>query len=221
MVSARHPTWQGHEWAIRCTEVLVWIVTLILAWLIWPWIPPLELVIRIVMFIGAVCAAGSVAAFFLRRSITSFLARTLFATKTVFWFSPEAIAFQSRKYARPVIMWRKWNSSQVRIRFLVVPDHDAKNLLDDVRDARKRATRLRFPTVHLEEAEMLGVIVTTADFRSHQESKEMIIRRLPITEINSRLSVNFTMVYAAAVNLTAPQQDDPKNRAKQGVDIDA
>lgn len=217
VVSVWHPTWQSHEWAKYPTEAVVWIVVGLFAWFLWPYLPPTEGPYRILFCFFATVAFSPIAAFFLRQSLRGFLARRIFPTKTVIWFTPNAIAFKSRLYAKPVVVWRKWQSQTVRIRFILQPDRNAEILAKQLRSEPKQTA-----IDHLEESQLLEMVLTTSDKpkQTNLQSQEGLLRTIPITEINSRLATRFTIVFAAAAALTAAIQSPTTNEARKGTDID-
>ncbi len=217
IVSARHATWRSVEWALRCTEVLVWTSNLGLAWFIWQRVPPYELSARVAVFLLALAVCLPIATFAIRQALPGFLARRMFATKTVLWFTPDGIAFRSRLYEKPVIVWRRWNGRPVRVRFIVQPDDDAASYANGA-DPRQRK-----PLEHLREARMLEIVLTTVNRQRNTDlnNEGTILRSIPITEINGRLAMKFTMVYTAAVMLTGSSLELCSRPPSDGVDIDA
>lgn len=217
IVSVRHPTWQSHEWAIHATALVVWAVTGLLVFFAWKIAPDFEIVFKVMVFLFATVILYNVVNFLLHRSLRYFLARRVFATRTIFWFTSEAIAFRSRLYAKPVIVWRKWHSLPVRVRFILLPDRDVLVFSNSLSSKRK------VPSEHLHESRMLEIVLTTVDRQRdvNLNGQDTILRTIPITEIDNRLATKFTMVYAAAVMLTASVQTPIESESKGGVDIDA
>jgi len=217
-VSMRHPTWHSYEWAIRATELITWITCGVLTWLIWPLIPPFEdWVVRVIAFLFVAAFVCGIAAAVLRVSLREFLARQLFATRTVLWFTPEAIVIRSRLYARPVVVWRRWNAHPVSVRFILQEDRNAQVY------ANSFQRRRRSPADHLKEAVMLEVVVLTANRQSKVDfmGQSAVFRSIPISEVSSRWAARFTMVYTAAAALTSPVQTTQSSQPAAGVDIDA
>lgn len=216
IVAARHPTWQSHQHAIRATELTSWAVTILVAFLLWPAIGTDDMVFRVSVFVFAVALVYEIVNYLLHRTWRYFLARQMFATRTVLWFTPEAIAFRSRLYAKPVVIWRKWKSLPVRVKFILQRDLDIPSP-----NPRARHTK-NIPTEHLQEAMVLELVLTAHDRRRDVNTggQDAVLRAIPITEISSRWATRFTMVYSAAAMLTSPVQR-PMEEGIRGADIDA
>lgn len=218
MISARHPVWRGQEWALTITELLSVFVTGVLALLAWPYfIPHVDIVGRILLGTLAVVFAAWVLKFLLHQSVGLLLARWVLSTKIDFWFTPEAVAFRSRLYARPVVVWRHWQHQPVGVRFIIQEDRDAISYVQSLDGKRK------LPTHHLREAKLLELVMTTARQQGPMPSggQDNILRTIPVTEVNCRWAAKLTMVCAAAVMLTADQDNSSHGWAGGGADIDA
>ncbi len=216
VVAARHPTWRSHQHAIRVTELTSWALTILVAFLLWPLTAMEDMVCRVALFVLAMAIIYEILNYLLHRTWRYFLARQVFATRTVLWFTPEAIAFRSRLYERPVVIWRNWKTLPVRVKFILQPDRDIPSQNPRARPARN------IPVEHLHEAMVLELVLTAHDRRRNVNSgsQDAVLRAIPITEISSRLATRFTMVYSAAAMLTAPVQTSVEREA-QGADIDA
>jgi hypothetical protein len=215
VVFARHATWHGHEWAIRTSMIFTIVMTcsvVIAAWQLVPGIRTVEGVFLLILA-TAMCHVGI--GRLVHESLRPFLARRIFASNTAIWFTTRAIAFRSRLYDRPVVIWREWRGLPVLVRFIVEPDRNAQSYLRYVQSSGKQ------PTEHLHEAMVLKLVLMTANttrpFDAPSESS--ILRTIPITEIDGAVATRFTVVSAAGAMLTALTQRQSK-RTRRGEDID-
>lgn len=213
VVSVRHATWQSDDWAIRATILSSIALTIALAWIVWPRLQIEDVVGRVFVFIFVVAFIYQLADYVLQRSLRHFFARQVFATRTTLWFTPEAIALQSRLYDKPLLVRRNWRDLPVRIRFIVQTDTYAQNL------ASYRGNRAS----HLQESRMLEMVLTTNDRQrdTNYQGQEAILRTIPITEVHSWLAPRFTMVFTAAAALTAVPRHHQQSNTTLGTDIDA
>lgn len=217
VVSARHATWQSHEWGSLGASMIIVTLSVGLGIGLWRLITPSH---KVLGMIAAVYGAGityGLAVALLHKSWTSFLARRVFATHTILWFTSEAIGFRSRLYSKPVIVWRKWHSIPVRIRFIVQPDRNALARANSLQAQHKLAPE------PLKNSSMLELVLTASDKHrmGSTPDQDAILRTVPITEVDSQLATKMTMVYTAAITLTAPVHNTIADRAEKGRDIDA
>lgn len=214
-VSARHATWYGYEWAARTTVLLSLMVTAVLVYFAWKYVPEsnrpggIMLLAFVATFVHA-CVSDLLSA-----TLRSLIARRIFARKTTIWFTPHVIAFRSPFYARPVLVWRKWRTLPVEVRFIVEPDRDAAHYDDDMRFRHKP------PIKHVQEAMVLKAVIRTVDKFQGPDvpSENAAMRSLPLAEMGQAEAMGFVMVYAAAAALTAATDRDIVHFSK-AVDID-
>lgn len=216
-ISLRHSTWHGIEHALQATELLVWIARIGLAAYLWNRFGYVDLLGRLILVFLIVVVAIPLPAMLLRIALRGFIARQVFPARTTLWVTPEAIAFQSRLYSRPVVVWRQWNDQPVGIRFILDRDYSAERYSSGLDYKRK------LPKEHLNESAMLYAVVTTTDLTRATSGgqQDASMRTLPITEIGSDAATRATMAFAHALTITAsrPTEDAPK--PTHGIDIDA
>lgn len=216
-VVARHATWRSYQLAIYFAEVLVWIGIAILAVIVWFYIGEFEPANRIWIILLALFVGMPILSFTIRHGLREPLARQLFATRTILMAGPKAIAFQSRLYSIPIVIWRRWKGRIVRAKFIVQRDHDATVFLSDQFRPNKGT-----PRNHLDEAMMIEVVLATGNKNEGASfsSGSTIQRTIPVTEVNGCLARKISMVFAAACLLTEKQQDSSHTKPSSGVDID-
>ncbi len=217
IVTAWHPTWQSHERAKCLTELIVWTAVGLLAWFLWFKLSTDDVALQILLSIFPITISYYSLTFLLHKSFNEFFARRVFPTKTVVWFTENAIAFKSRLYAKPIVIWRKWHSQTVRIRFILQPDRNAQTYANQLRASKKQTT-----INHLEESQLLEMVITTSDRQRETSNRghNGLLRTIPITEINCSLATRFTIVYGAADSLTGVVQNLQNKEAGTGTDID-
>ncbi len=213
-VVAKHPTWRSYEWALRATTFLKWVVFVPTGYCLWLQLFQLDTSVRIVALFLGCCFLFPIVSLTIRYSTHGFLARQLFATRTKFWASPHAIAFQSRFYRKPVVVWRRWKDQRVKSKFILNRDADAASCSMD------RQGTQNHPRGHLNEAMVLEIVVTAVDTRTTVASRDQLLQRtIPITEVDGQLARKFTMVFAAAVMLTS-NDSQVSALTTSGTDID-
>lgn len=145
-----------------------------------------------------------------------FLARQIFASRTTLWASEKAIAFKSRFYAKPVVVWRRWKGQTVMGKFILNRDQNAMRYATDERQNKPG------PRSHLDEAMVLEIVISAMnkDVPMATRGQGPLQRTVPVTEVNSQLATKFTMVFAAATMLTQIP-NDKRSQTTQGTDIDA
>ncbi|MEZ6081069.1 MAG: hypothetical protein R3C56_37015 [Pirellulaceae bacterium] len=145
-----------------------------------------------------------------------FLTKVIFAQRVQAWFTPNAFAFSSRFYSKPVVLWRSWKGHPVQAKFEFTEDREAAA----VRDSMDFSTRAN--AKHLTLAMVLRVIVTTVDPNRllGSELQANLVRSIPLAEIDGHDAHKFTMVLAAANSLTAAKPNDRDHRPEVGFDID-
>lgn len=145
-----------------------------------------------------------------------FLARQIFASRTTLWTSEKAIAFKSRFYSKPVVVWRRWKGQTVMGKFILDRDQNAMRYATDERQNKPG------PRSHLDEAMVLEIVISAMnkDVPTAIRGQGPLQRTVPVTEVNSQLATKFTMVFAAATMLTQIP-NDKRSQTTQGTDIDA
>lgn len=214
-IVVRHATWQSQERALYVTEAIVWLVVALSAWQSWQWLPGWELPSRCLLLLAIVAALLPITRYALRNTLPTFIARQLLATRLEFWLSPEAMAFRCHRYDQPVVVWREWEAKPVRLKFILQNDRDAEAY------HRSLGNKRSLPVNHLHEARLLELVLTTVNRHTAEkfDGQGTILRTIPVSEIDSQLATKVTMVLAAAVTLTVPQQREPV-AAAGGQDID-
>ncbi len=213
-VVAKHPTWRSYEWALRATALLKWIVFAPTGYCLWLQLVRFDPTLRFVALFLGCCFLFPIINLTVRYSTHGFFARQIFAARTEFWASSQAIAFRSRFYRKPVVVWRKWKDQRVKSKFILNRDADAASCSMDRQGNQNR------PRSHLDEAMILELVVAAVDTRNTVASRDQLLQRtLPVTEVNSRLARKFTMVFAAAVMLTADSSNVSATEVA-GTDID-
>ncbi|WP_425400422.1 hypothetical protein [Aeoliella sp.] len=216
-VTLRHSTWKSVEWAIYTTELSTWVTLGLLVWLLWVKLPISDPMFRALVLLYAMVLPFYFVRFTFPLTLQPFLARQVFCTRTTLRFTPHLVVIRSHLFARPVVIWREWKTAYVKIRFVVQPDREA------IAYAGGLGPKRRFPTDHLRDSRMLEVVLTTV-YRNRSidfDRQGSLLRSIPITEADSRLAMQMTMVYAAAVILTAPDQKPSSSQPTGGTDIDA
>ena len=216
VVSARHATWRSFEWARRASYVLLAGVMAIAVYLLWSRLPIQNPAIRGAgaLFIAAIIFP--IAKPLVETASRGFLARQIFASRTILWTSEKAIAFRSRFYSKPVVVWRHWKGQTVTGKFILNRDQNATRYATDERQNKQG------PRSHLDEAMVLEIVISAMDKDVPMTSRGQgpLQRTVPVTELNSQLATKFTMVFAAATMLTQ-KTDEQRKRSVSGTDIDA
>ena len=213
-ISVRHPTWQSVERAIYIAEGVIAAITIVNAWLAWHYLPSTgDMIFQVMLWCFCIAVAYAAAKFLLRRPLREFLARQLFSTRTTFWFTPQAVVFRSRLYARPVLLWRFSGTTPLLLRFVAQPDVEA------IAYAEGQSTKRQCPKEHLSQSRMLSVIIHGLDRRQELLSSYNgnSIRSLPVTEMGVYMAIRLPMVCQAAAALTASRCSERKSDA---IDID-
>ena len=215
IVIAKHPTWRSYQWAFRTATFFKWMVVFSAMYWGWLYLNPLEPLFRFAALFLVACFLLPVLNAVIHHSGCNFIARQIFATKTVFWASPNAIAFKSRFYHKPVVVWRQWKGQRVRTRFILNRDQDAASQLT------LNSARPLIPRHHFDEAMVLEIVVSSVDPKSRIVSQDQMLQRsILVTEVNMRLARKFTMVFSAATMLTSVEPNESQH-INPGVDIDA
>lgn len=219
VVSARLTTWQSVENAARACGIIWLLVSICAGWRLWGYFA--ERIQRgeallITLFCSAILVVF--ARPIVHGAFRGFLARQIFCSRVRIWFRPDAIAFRSRLYSAPVVLWRSWKGDPVQGRFELTMDPEAEEL--DDWNARKRMQG----SAHLKHACLLRMIVTTTNPQrdltcTHQSN---FVREIPMLNISAEDSARFTTVLSAAASLTAskPEKNAPGIQVAKGVDID-
>ena len=216
MISVRHPTWHSVERALFATEWVIITITVLHAWLLWRHLPYVgDMIVQVMLWCFTVSVAYSIAKFFLRRPLREFLARQMFPTRTTFWFSSQAVAFRSRLYNRPVLIWRYSGATPLLLRYIALPDVEASNYVD------QQPPKRWLPKEHLSRSQLLAISIAGHDRRHGIAASydNNFLRSLPVTEMDVYLATRLPMVCRAAAALTANPK--PSNRDTGGIDIDA
>lgn len=212
-VAARHATWRSDEWAARGTTLLSLAIRVALCWWLagaWERLPP-PLVVGIVLAILTPFVSGC-----LRATLQPFLARRVFPTRTTLWVTADAIAFQSALYAAPVVAWRRWNGLPVGVRFIAQRSPRAAEYAESLPYKKRRAKK------HLAEAAELVLVLAT---QAHELTAAIgaapgTCRAIPIGDLRQDDASRFTVVYAAALAMTAAETPQSQRRPRRGVDIE-
>lgn len=214
-VTARHATWQSEEWARRATVVVGWTTVGVLLWRLWVGLAPMPPLPRGLVLLLAYAVGSPIIRGLITATLHPFLARQVFAKRTTLWVTPEAVAIRSHLYRRPVMIWRRWEDAPVGIRFIAGENQRAAQYASHLK-YEKRATR-----PYLEEAALLQMVLTSISplSGSAAEGQDGSLRAIPITDIHQRMATRFTMVYAAALALTARTAEPEPVR--YGVDIES
>ncbi len=217
-VIARHATWRSHQLALCVAEVFVVIGIATLAVVVWFCIWQYEPAVRIWIILIALFAGVPAVSIVIRHGLRGPLARQVFATRTILMAGPDAIAFQSRLYQKPVVVWRKWQERAVHAKFIVQRDPDASVFLSD----SFRQTNKNSPRSHLDEAMMIEVVLTTGSKNDAMSfgNSSTIQRTIPVTEVSGRLARKISMVFTAACILTDKRRESSNHKPIDGVDID-
>lgn len=216
-LTLRHPTWRSMEWAAYVTEAVMWATLGLLAWLLWCKLPIADPGFRVLAVLFAIALPFHLARWTFQWSLRPFLARQVFCTRTTIRFTPLLVSFRSDLFPRPVVVWRNWQTASVKIRFVVQPDREA------IAYAGTLSPKRKLPTDHLRDSRMLEVVLTTVNRQRTTDlgNQGSILRSIPITEADSRLAMQLTMICAAGLILTAPKQKPMSKKQGCGTDIDA
>ena len=219
VVSARLATWRSVESAARACGIIWLLGSIIAGWRLWlHFSDQFQRGEALLVTLFCVAIVVAFARPIVHGAFRGFLARQIFCSRVRVWFRPNAIAFRSRLYSSPVVLWRSWKGDPVQGRFELTNDPEAAEL--DDWDARKRIQG----SAHLKHAYVLRMIVTTTN--PHKEltftHQSNFVREIPMLEISAEDSARFTTVLTAAASLTATKPDDvrPNNQATTGIDID-
>ena len=216
VVSARHATWRSFEWARRASYVLLAAATAVVAYLLWIRLPIQDPAIRGAGAFLITAFVFPIAKPLVENASRGFLARQIFASRTILWASEKAIAFKSRFYSKPVVVWRYWKGQTVTGKFILNRDLNATRYATDERQNKPG------PRSHLDEAMVLEIVISAMDKDAPMTSRGQgpLQRTVPVTELNSQLATKFTMVFAAATMLTQ-KTDEKQKQSGSGTDIDA
>ena len=216
VVSARHATWRSFEWARRASYVLLAAATAVVAYLLWIRLPIQDPAIRGAGAFLITAFVFPIAKPLVENASRGFLARQIFASRTILWASEKAIAFKSRFYSKPVVVWRYWKGQTVTGKFILNRDLNATRYATDERQNKPG------PRSHLDEAMVLEIVISAMDKDVPMTSRGQgpLQRTVPVTELNSQLATKFTMVFAAATMLTQ-KTDEKQKQSGSGTDIDA
>jgi len=216
VVSARHATWRSFEWARRASYVLLAAATAVVAYLLWIRLPIQDPAMRGAGAFLITAFVFPIAKPLVENASRGFLARQIFASRTILWASEKAIAFKSRFYSKPVVVWRYWKGQTVTGKFILNRDQNATRYATDERQNKPG------PRSHLDEAMVLEIVISAMDRDVPMTSRGQgpLQRTVPVTELNSQLATKFTMVFAAATMLTQ-KTDEKQEQSGSGTDIDA
>ncbi len=215
-VTVRHPTWHSRERAMKAATLVVLIVFGFLVWLncqLFTGAPPET----VLLLIFGSLITFPIVAFAIRYSLTGFFERQIFPARTTFWFTPNAIAFKSRLYSNPVIVYRNWKNRPVKISFILDFDQEAMNFSNSIPFKKKH------PKDHLNHSEILTIVIKAIDeaVPSDHYGLPDAQRSIPVTELSNRLGRKFTLVYAAAASMTAAKPSVVETPRATGTDIDS
>ncbi len=215
VVKARHATWRSHEWGLRLAKTLGLFACLFLLSSVWGKTQNYEPGVRIVSLVVAVIACRPLS-LVLQRSTQRFFARRLFATRTIVWFTPQAIGFRSRLYDNGIVVWRSWNGMPVSGRFTVTGDGEASE------HRASLTNRCAHDVLHLDSARILRLVLSTVSTRTTSSATLAApVRSIPLTEVDEQIAERLTVVYSTAAALTARAQVEAiKHDATTGIDID-
>ena len=216
VVSVRHATWRSFEWASRGSYVLLIAAMAIAGYMLWIRLPIQNPVMRGTGAVAILAFVFPIAKPLVETTSRGFLARQIFASRTILWASEKAIAFKSRFYSKPVVVWRHWKGQTVTGKFILNRDQNATRYATDERPNK------RGPRSHLDEAMVLEIVISAMNKDAPMTSRGQgpLQRTVPVTELNSQLATKFTMVFAAATMLTQ-KTDEKQRRSSSGTDIDA
>ncbi|WP_040352832.1 hypothetical protein [Blastopirellula marina] len=216
VVSARVVHWRSIGWGKFATECLIWIINGVSVVIVWSHLGIDEVGLRIAFSILGGLMIGSFASQLLRTLAPEALARQFFASRLTIWFSEEAIAFRSRYYDQPVVIWRSWQGQPVKTQFHMQPDDEAKAFASQLEDS-KRLTRNDVEEAVCIEL-VLSMLCQTATSPIGQQ--ETILRSLPIAPVQAKDVIKIVMVLTAAATLTAPKPHPLSGYVRPGFDID-
>lgn len=216
VVSVRHATWRSFEWAGRASYVLTIAAMAVVAYALWIRLPVENPVLRGAGVFLIAAIVFPIAKPLIETASRGFLARQIFASRTILWASEKAIAFKSRFYSKPVVVWRHWKGQTVTGKFILNRDQNATRYATDERQNKQG------PRSHLDEAMVLEIVISAMNKDAPMTSRGQgpLQRTVPVTELNSQLATKFTMVFAAATMLTQ-KTDDKRRQRSNGTDIDA
>lgn len=216
MITARHTTWQSHEWAIIATRLITLLVICLAAWFVWSRLPGQRAGEKAVICLFLLVVIVPFVRVALGISLHGFLARQVFPCRTSVWVTPDAVAFRSHLYERPVTIWRRWKGRPVGVRFIVLPNRNATSYKYglDFKKSRSRG--------HLDNAKMLAMVINSTNERwnVNLDGHDGSLRTLPMTDIDADDAERFTMVYAAALTMTAAEKEASPRAASVGTDIE-
>lgn len=204
MCSIRIPTWKSHFLARSLCVYLVWVFVALIITLLWLQLEQFSWVDKLIILIPAGYFLVPVSRYLTFEALPEFLARRLFARRTRFWFTEEAIAFQSQLYSKPVVVWREWRGLPVRSQFIVEQDRDAADFL------QKNSHLVETPIRQISESALIELVITIArrDAGLGAAGQEKLLRKLPVVEVNSEQATQLSIVCAAAINLTTTKKFD-------------
>ena len=217
VVSARLATWRSVENADMACWILTGIATVLISRAFWQYssarTQPLEAVVF--TFMATLVVAGVLHPL-VPAAFRDFLARQVFCTKVKVWFRPEAIAFHSSLYSRPVVVRRSWKGVPVQCSFQVTKDLEA--------EARQDPSKAAYLTRHFKTASILRMVVeTTNPYQAVQNVQPSVaVRDLPLTEIDESDASRVPIVLLLAASLTSNKavEHNTSIQPKAGVDID-
>lgn len=214
--TVRHPTWHSTELALYATEFVAAVAAAVFGYVLWRVLPPVHAILYFVVLGTSFGIAWVIVSGLLRSSLPGFLARRIFPTRTVFWFIPKAMAFKSRLYTRPVIVWRMNKKRPVGLRFVLNEDGKAANY------ERGLSPKRTMPRGHFGDSRFLHVVIETLRDSEHSERAQSFqsMRSVPITEVDKAYADKITAVVMAAEELTDPKKSQDTDRLFEGVDID-
>jgi len=217
VVIVRHPTWRSYECAYLATEFVVWAINGGIACGVWTIFATPSLALRVFFLLLALIICFPIVALATRSALRDPLAKQIFASKTTFWVTEDAVIFKSRLYTSPVVVWRQWKDKPIGIKFIVQPDADANRYITDQQQQRK------WPRTPITEASIVGLVVATPTGYdgAMPTTSGNLQRSIPISEVSSRFAQKFSMVFSAALLLVPLEEQKPKSSTTVGVDIDA
>ena len=214
-VEAKLATWRSWKTANQVVRLVRWCLNGLAGWWTWHQLAFIdEPVARMFLTSWAFLIVVVISRPVMHLAFEGFLARQVFAARNRFWFTPQAISFQSRLYDHAVKIARTWKDQSVACRFDVTEDLDAAIASSGFDDVVKSVKS------RLQSAYLLRLVVATFDpLRSvHEGQKANMLRSIPVLEVDLRDAQGLTVVLAAATSLTASKLEP--NRRQTGVDID-
>jgi len=215
-VSLRLATWQNWTYAHYASQVIRFVLSFIVGGYTYTHLGFIENWIgqSFWAIIGA-CFFSTIIKPIVHTTCDGFLARQVFATRTVLWLNPQSIAFRSSLYTNGVVLWRNWKHRPISIQFDITSAPNAQNHQHHADPARQQLQQKQQSNC------LLRAIISTPN-QHHlptTPTNPNLMRAIPILELDQEDAANVTMVLIAATSLT---QQSPKEKTtpKHGTDID-